>query len=282
VAALTFLIGLTWLLGGEITNTVGIDRGANAFRAHLPATLNWIDLADHGQATTYLGQTVTDANGEMLMEFWNRSIRDVDTLDGNQVGPGPTNRPLVVSSTGLLTGIGTHYVLADIGVALAERQIGTGGKMVLYYSPSGRWHLLDNLEQVYSDGWCPQACFWTYFRPGQRGTVQVTLSRTGYKGPAPAGRATIQVGTVGIAAKDTPALVHIEQTRYAVVHNGTANTLSIPVSQTPVRVQVVFAPSSLITPNLNPGDARTLGAQVGFRFVPIRGAPVRSRTSAGR
>ncbi len=281
VAALALLLGLTWLLGGEITNTVGIDREANAFRVNLPATLNWIDLGDHGQPATYLGQTVTDANGEMLAEFWNRSLTRVDTLDGNQVGPGPTNRPLVVSRTGLLTGITTRYVVGDVGVDLDATRVAAGGKMVLYYSSTGRWHLLDNLEQVYTDGWCPQFCAWTYFKPGQRGTLEVTLARTGYKGSAPAGRAMIQVGTVGVAAKGIPYMVRIEQTRHAVIRNGAQETLPIPVSRTPLRVEVTFDPSSLITPALDPGDARTLGAQIGFRFVPTHGSPTRSRTSGG-
>jgi hypothetical protein len=270
VPALAVVLGAAWLLSGEIANTVGIDNLANAFRSHLPTTLDWVDIADHGQPATYLGQAITDPNGESLIEFWNRSIKNVESLDGTAPGPGPTSRPLVVNADGLLSGISDHYVLADVGVSLNAKLVeqGSGGLMVLYYSKSGRWHLLDNLEQEYSDGWCPGFCAWTYFKPGQRGTLEVTLSRTGYNGTLPAGRATLKIGTVGIASKGIPDIVHVERVVHTLARNGAQETLDFPIASTPVRVEVTI-PNTL-PPYTVPGDARDLGAQIGFKFVPAK------------
>ena len=46
-----------------------------------------------GASVTYLGQQVVDPNGIHLLEFWNRSIKNVWTLDGTAPGPGPTVSP---------------------------------------------------------------------------------------------------------------------------------------------------------------------------------------------
>ena len=67
-----------------------------------------------------------------------------------------------------------------------------------------------------------------------------------------AGRARCRAGS--IAAKRT------------VIDNGQQVTLSFPVAQTPVRVEVYIAP----TFRASESDPRQLGAQVGFKFRPAR------------
>ena len=46
-----------------------------------------------GKPTIYLAQGVADQNREWLLEFWNRSITTVDSLDGTRRRPGPTGAP---------------------------------------------------------------------------------------------------------------------------------------------------------------------------------------------
>ena len=41
----------------------------------------------------YLGQQMSDQNGEWLLEFWNRSLKAVWSLDGTAQGPGPFLTP---------------------------------------------------------------------------------------------------------------------------------------------------------------------------------------------
>jgi hypothetical protein len=263
VAGVALVVGLSWLLAGEIANTAGIDKLANAYRANLPAQLDWVDVADRGQSATYLGQEILDPSGEWLTEFWNRSIEHVESLDGSAPGPGPATRPLVVDPTGLLSGIGGHYVLADDGVRLAATPVASEKPMVLYYSPSGRWHLLDNLEQVYSDGWCPNFCAYTYFRPHERAHLIVSLSRSAYNGTAPPGDVTVSIGTVGVTNKGVPYIRKVVYSEHVLIGDLQQKTLSFAV-ETPVRV--VLTITHTIPPSAS--DPRNLGALVGFSVAP--------------
>jgi hypothetical protein len=257
---------LGWMLAGEISMTHGIDQVANQYRRHLPAQLDWVDASVHGQPVTYLGQAIIDPNGEQLTEFWNRSIKHVTSLDGTAPGPGPTSTPTLVNASGLLSSdSGDPYVLADTGVALDAPVVKRMGSMTLYRRP-GPWHLLDAVQQVYSDSWCPNWCSYTYFKPNQRGTLVVDLGREGYDGSAPPGHATISVGSVRIAANDSPVLGHVDRKLRLDVANGSSNTIRIPVARTPVRIEVSIP--NTIPPSAQ--DPRHLGAQVGFRFEPSR------------
>jgi hypothetical protein len=265
VAIFTAAVTLAWLLSGEIFMTIGIDRYANSFRANLPTHLNWVDRATGGAPTTYLGDPGSDTNGISLTEFWNHSIDHVDSLNGLAPGPGPTTTPNIVRADGLLGGFSSYpYVLADNGVALDARVVAKQGDMVLYRR-SGPWRLLDAAEGVYSDGWCSDSCNYTYFKPGQRGTIVVGVSRAGYGGTAPAAKVTIDVGTVKIGPGFEPALRHT----YTVLHPTVASlqSLQIPVTvaESPVRVEVHVAEDTLLPASVDP---RGLGVQVSFQFKP--------------
>ena len=120
-------------------------------------------------------------------EFWNRSLRHVDSLDGSRPGPGPTGTPDIVSTDGTpLAHTGRQpYVLADSGVDAAGARRRDLGRRSSSTAQDGPWRLADAEQQVYSDGWAPHWSTYTYFRPSQRGTLDVTLSRTAYNGDAP-------------------------------------------------------------------------------------------------
>jgi hypothetical protein len=266
VAPLTAVLLLGWMLAGEISMTVGLDMVATDFVRHLPSQLDWVDAQVHGQSVTYLGQAVIDPNGENLTEFWNRSIRHVTSLDGTAPGPGPTSTPYLSSPDGLLTNTsGDPYVLADVGVVLDGRVVAREGSMTLYRM-RGPWHLLESVQQVYPDSWCPNWCSFTYFKPHQRGTLIVHIGRPGYGGAGPAGRATITVGSVRIA-HHTPELGTVERVIHRLVRNGQPGEVVVPVASTPVRVEISI-PNPL-QPAVT-GDPRQLGAQVGFTFVPAK------------
>jgi hypothetical protein len=271
VAAATVVLGFAWLLAGQIAFTVGIDHVATDFTRNLPSPLNWVDQADGGQPATYLGQAIKDPNGENLTEFWNRSIHKVGSLDGSAPGPGPSFTPSLVSPDGRLSGLTTSYVVADGGIRLAEPVAATPsrGTMVLYHSPNGQWHLLDAPTQVFSDGWCPEWCAYTYFKPHQHGTLSVTLSRTAYGGSAPPAHTTVTAGTVKLDRNGNPVLGRIEQRLHPVIENGTQQIVRIPVSQTPVRVEIRVPNADLIPPTSS--DPRSLGVRVAFQFQPAPG-----------
>jgi len=267
VAAAAVLLCAAWMLTSEIASTVGFDHLANRLRDNLPAQLDWVDSATGRAPTTYLGQAIKDPNGLLLTEFWNRSIRHVYSIDGSAPGPGPAGTPEIVAPDGRLARMpASDYVLADNGVALQAPVVDRWSQLTLYRR-HGPWKLLDTAQQLYSDHWMPEWATYTYFKPGQRGTLEVTLSRTGFCGTAPAGHAGIVVGTVKIDPKRSgPVLDRIFARRKHIVENCKAFTERFPVERTPVRVVISISPT--FKPSAS--DRRNLGAQADFRFVPAK------------
>jgi hypothetical protein len=264
VGAVAFVLLLAWLLTGEIGATAGHDNLAKHFRSYMPPVRNKIDLLTHGQHVTFLGQQLKDPNGILLAEFWNRSLDRVGSLDDTAPGPGPVLRPGLVSIDGTLSEFtGDPYVLAGPGVTLQAPPVGEWSGLVLYHL-HGTWKLRDAVQNVYSDGWAPGLCAYTYFARKGPGTLVVELRRTGYTGDAPPGNAVIHVGTVRLDSEQTPVIAHLSAVRKAVIHNGGDVKVAIPVKRTPVRAVVQ------ISPTFQPGgaDTRNLGAQVSFSFVP--------------
>jgi hypothetical protein len=232
--ALTALLVMTWMLTSEITTTVGFTNFANKIRSSLPAHLDWVDRATGGRHVTYLGQVGPnkDPNNILLTEF-------------------PAD---------------SDFVLADIGVRLQAKPVARWeqGQMTLY-EKRGPWRLVDAQQQVFSDGWAPGWSTYTYFRPNQHGTLEVTLSRTAYNGDAPPGKARVEVSTVGFDPKrGGPVQGKVFATKRTLVRNGQQETLRFEVAQTPVRVEINISP----TFRSSVSDPRQLGAQVGFEFHP--------------
>jgi hypothetical protein len=265
VAATLVVLCAAWMLTSEIGTTVASNRAANQFRAHLPKHLNWLDLRVHGKPVTYLGQGILDGNGVLLTEFWNRSLQHVDSLDGSAPGPGLTYSPNVLQPDGLLSGVqDAPYIVTDQGVRLQAPVVPNGRwRQLTLYHRAGPWRLLDSLQQVYSDSWAPHWSTYTYFKPGQRGTLVVHIGRLGYNGDAPVGHAVIKVGKVKIVNGQAD-LGHVFTTVRTLVHNHAQQVFKIPVQRTPIRVEITVSP----TFRASVADPRHLGAQVGFNFVP--------------
>jgi hypothetical protein len=260
------LLVCAWMLTSEIATTVGSDDYASRFRTNLPAQLDWIDQRVDGAPVTYLGQIIKDPNGLFETEFWNRSIKHVDSMDGSAPGPGPTYAPNIISTDGKLDGLGgVPYIVADNGVVLQAPVVARWKQLVLYRA-RGPWRLLEAEQQVYSDRWVPAWSTYTYFKPGQRGTLVVSLERTGYHGDAPPGRALLTTGTVKLVNQQAK-LDQITDQRRAIVENGSSQQIRIPVERTPVRLVLTFP----VTNTFHAGsDQRDLAAQVSFRFVPAK------------
>jgi hypothetical protein len=268
VVAAAVVLCAAWMLTSEIATTVGFDRIASNFRRDLPVQLNWVDEASGGQPVTYLGQEIKDPNLTLLTEFWNRSLHHVYSLDGSAPGPGPAGTPNIVKPDGTLSRVppDTKFILADSGVSLQQPIVASWAQMRLY-GKRGPWRLLDALQQVYDDGWAPDWSTYTYFKPNQRGTLEVTLSRRAVTSGPPPGHATLDVGTVRIDPNGAgPALGKVYAVRHALVQNGKQETISIPVARTPVRVELRIHPLF----HANNTDPRALGAQVSFKFVPAK------------
>jgi hypothetical protein len=270
VVAATMAFLLAWSLSGEIGMTVGIDDGADHAGANVYSPPNWVDLATGGKPVTILGQGFDPAVAEQETEFWNRTIDHVNDLDGTAPTPGPISTTGLLNPTGVLSGYASYpYVLAYNGVTLSGHVVESQGCtstpcMWVLYKKQGPWRLAQDESSVYQDGWCGTTCQYTYFIPKQKGTLEVVLGRTAYKGTAPPGKVTLKIGTVVLDSNDNPQLGKVEKVIHTTIDNGVQKTLDIPIAQTPVRLELQI-------PNPIPpeGDEiRALGAQVEFFFHP--------------
>jgi hypothetical protein len=160
----------------------------------------------------------------------------------------------------------TNWVLTDNGVNLNAQVVHREGQLTLYRG-HGPWHLLDGAQQLYSDSWVPDWSSYTYFAPNERGVLELTLSRAGFNGSAPPGRARILVGTVRLDPKNGLSMGHVYARRRTLIQNGSEQIVRIPVAETPFRLELFISP----TFRANASDPRNLGAQVLFKFVPAKG-----------
>ena len=87
-----------------------------------------------------------------LAEFWNRSIGHVASLNGVAPGPGPISAPGLTTDGALSGYTGDPFTLAGYGVRLAAPQVASRDGFTLYRTPT-QWHLLDEEQNVFTDGW---------------------------------------------------------------------------------------------------------------------------------
>ncbi len=254
----------SWLLTGQIYATIGNTDEANVFAKLLPAPRNWVDTSTGGAHVTFLGQSVTDGNPLWLTEFWNRSVSHVASLNGVAPGPGPISAPGLKTTDGALSGYtGDPYTLAGNGVRLAAPIAASRPGFVLYRTPTP-WHLLNEEQNVFADGWATSPIAYTYFPRRGPGTLVVVLSRTGYTGPGKAVIATIRAGTVKLDSNGIPELDKVIAVEHALVRNGKRTVVRMHVASTPVTVTVKMPTFT------TPTDSRQLAAQPKFRFVADR------------
>ena len=279
------VLTFAWTLTGAIVGARASNSFSDDFLRNLPKQLDWVDRATGRQPTLYLGQHIADANGVWLLEFWNRGIDKVWSIDGSAPGPGPTLTPDITTRYGELSNDpGYRYAVADRGVYLVGD--------VIAEQPRNGWRLYRlapplRLERsvtgVFSDGWMgvqrdePASVTATYSRfateENRAGTVFVTVSRKGFCSSADKpGRVLIQVGELGIGPDRHPAIRKVTQERSWTVHSCAERTFPIPTPRPPFHVTVTVTPPfvpSRLDPNVT--DTRQLGAQVAFSFTERAG-----------
>ena len=266
---------IAWNLTGQVYIAMGANDNSKAFVAGAPLDPpNLLDKLTGGASVTYLGQQVVDPNGIHLLEFWNRSIKNVWTLDGTAPGPGPTVSPDLALPDGTLRPPPpTAYALTDSGIELAQKPVWRQGPLMLYRL-GPQWRLRSFQDGVSNGGWIGRQSAYSLFAGAPRGTLVVSAGRTGFcpqtKGPPPA-RVTIRFGPVVVNANHQPALGRDVRTYHLVVPNCEQREQRIPVGPPPWRTEV--AVDGLFRPSEFGGsDARELGVQVGYGFEPARAA----------
>ena len=189
-----------------MTTEVYAANGEQPFSEQLyaiaPEAANWLDLTTQERPTVFLGQAIRDPNPINLLEFWNRSLTGVWSLDATAPGPGATATPNLVKPDGTLTPPHTAFVVATPGVDVA----GTAGRR--RRSPATRCPLLDGSLRlrtaqtgIYPDGWMGALATLSQYDVPPRasaGSVRRSTSRgRGGAGTTCGASSTASVGPVG-------------------------------------------------------------------------------------
>lgn len=269
-------LALGWTGRGEVVASKYSNDFSRLFLAGLPQPLDWVDRETGGESAVYIGQKIADPNGIWSMEFWNRSLRQVWSLDGTAPGPGPVLTPNLAAADGRL-GADPHYpfAVADNGVTLAGGIAAERGllRLVRVEEPL---RLRESLRGVFSDGWIGSIApadtvfgdYSLFDAPAKPGTAYVTLRRA-FCGPKAPGRVRIDLGTLGLGPEKNGVIDRITESRGWVIDSCGERTFPIETPGGPFHVTVSITPPfqpAVLDPTLS--ERRYLGAQLGVRFEP--------------
>jgi hypothetical protein len=271
---------LAWMLAGEITSSRGAAAQSKNEAGNLTKPFDWIDQVTERAGTTFIGQDISSgqALGINLLEFWNRSVKNIWSLDGSAPGPGPVLTPDLADRFGTLThDPGLPYVVATDRVNLIGPVVASRPGETLRRIDHHPWRLREASYGVSDDGWIsaadavtPATATYAYFGPERTtGTLTINVSRAGFcASTAPKTHITLRVGPLELNEQRAPIVprpTHIEQ---FVLPNCRSRT--IHVAATPPVAVVVTANPTVRPSDYGISDSRDLGAQVGFSFTPKR------------
>jgi hypothetical protein len=269
---------LAWTMTGEIAAAAGDITVSRDIRPTLGEPFTWVDDTTHLKPTLYLAQGVTDQNPEWLLEFWNRSITTVSSLDGTVGGPGPSGAPNITTHGRLYwtlhasdPGKTFEYAVEDWPCIDFE---GTHVATHLYRGGAAnlrQWRLVQLTkpnrlravcEGIYADGWSgPNDSTYLRFVAHRPGWLRVTLSR-----PGPGSPVDLQIGTIELE-QNSPIFGKLIRTQHAVIPDAGRTAVWVRTPASPFAVRAVVR-DKFVPQQLNPssGDVRTLGALVGYHW----------------
>jgi hypothetical protein len=289
--ALAVVLGVG-LLAWNVTAQIAAAAGNVSVSRELEKTLRdpfaWVDDVTGGKETIYLGQCVHDQNPEWLLEFWNRSIVTVSSLDATLGGPGPAGAPNI-TPTGKLywtvdpADVGRTYDYAvedlpcvDFAGTFRKSHFYRGGANAL-----AQWRLIQLTKPnrlraectgIYPDGWSGPP---TAATSGSR--------RNGRAGFGSRSRGELAGEPVHVRLSSIRNFHHqlvpgtlLREVRSTVRSQGT-RVLWLRTPAKPFFAQVVID-RKFVPHDVDPrsGDSRTLGAQVSYRFFTKRPATRRT------
>ncbi len=289
VVGLTAALALAlvaWNVTGEISAAAGNVSISRHAAGTLRAPFTWVDDVTHGSPTLYMGQGETDPNPENLIEFWNRSIVTVSSLDGSVGGPGPAGGPNLAADGALLWGRQYPFAVEDwpcvdfAGARRAEHAYSAGGT-------TRTWRLLELARPnrvrsmctgLYADGWTG-AADGAYFRfaAGKPGWLRILVSRRNWNGPSGPSPVHLLVGKLVINANHQPVLGRVTRSVNLTIDSRQTKVCWLPTPTARFAAHVVvdrkFVPHDVLP---HSGDVRTLGAETSFAFLSERPSGTRN------
>ena len=274
---------IAWNLTGELAFAGASNRASDRFIDNIRRPLTWVDDHTGGAPTLYIGQQMKDQDSEWLLEFWNRSIKAVWSLDGTAQGPGPVLTPDPRASDGALShDPGYPYVVEEKGIEVVGTTVAThlhraGGALepwqLIRVVPPLR--LRASVIGVFPDGWAGSFNSYTrYSTEGNRaGRVRVVVSRKSWGGPNKTGHVTIKIGPITIGDDKQPHVVHPTAVRRFDIHSKDERAVVLEVPGPRFRIEMTITPT-FVPMQLSPGatDPRHLGARISYGFLPPRKA----------
>jgi hypothetical protein len=238
ISAGIIAVVLAWNLTAEIYAADGERDFSDRLAQGLLRPFDWVDQVTGKSSVTILGQNMsTDPNQLWLLEFWNRSIRRVWSVDGTGPGPGPTLTPNLVSSDGrLFPPADTGFLVLVNGVDARGEVVTRAGGYTVAQLDDGALQLRSSQSGIYPDGWSEREAAFNRFDVGnEEGFAVLTLSRSRYCAPgAPIpSEVGVRIGKLAVSAAQEPTIgtVTAEQ-----------NLRVTPCSTIPVRLKTPAAP----------------------------------------
>ena len=285
--AATLAVGVVgWTLTGEIAAAAGSNSIGREAADTLRHPFAWVDDATKGKPTIYMGEGEADQNAEWMLEFWNRSIVSVSSLDGTVGGPGPAGGPNLTADGSLYwtsnpASPGQEYAYAvedwpcvDFAGTLAGTHPHRAGgliknwRLVRLTTPN---RLRAMCTGIYPDGWSG-ATDSAYFRFSEgQGWLHIVVSRKewgGASGPSPV---HLLLGKLVINDNAQPILGDVTHQVDTTIDSNQEQTCWLHTTQSRFAVHVVVD-KKFVPRDYDPtsGDGRELGAQVTYHFFPTR------------
>ncbi len=286
-AALAVAI-VAWNLTGEIAAAAGTNEYANGQVPSVGQPFSWVDDVTGGRPTLYLGQGVSDQTPEWLLEFWNRSITGVSSLDGTIKGPGPAGGPNITangtlywSATPADLGRQYDYAVEDFpcvdfaGTSVADHAYRTGDtvkswRLIQLTHPN---RLLAECTGISPDGWTgPGESSYVRFGGGRGGWLRVVVSRRDWGGPTPPSPYHVLIGPLQINANQEPQLIHVTAEKDGIIASTKTQVVWLRAPEARFTARVVVD-SKFVPCQVEPqqsSDCRVLGAEVSYRFFARR------------
>jgi hypothetical protein len=270
VAVLAGCAVTAWGLTAEVYAARGLNGLSERLHGSTPRPVDWVDRATGGEPALYLGQQIKDHNQVWLLEFWNRSVERIWSLDGS--ADAPSLSPNLAAPDGTISpDPEVEWVVTGNGVEVVGEQVGTQWNATLYRVP-GPVRLRQARVGVYDDGWMGAHASYSRYAPDEvsgRGFARVILSRQGACGATiPTATAVVRVGTV-VVRDQQPSLGRVHESATRTVEPCSRKTVVLRATvpfHIDVTVSPTFVPAKI---DANSGDARELGVQVAFDFLPL-------------